>query len=113
MIKNYAAMNDEGQRRYSPAQIISAEKVPVFGSPDSGRICTSHVERANLTLRMQVRRFTRLTNAHSKSLKHHKAMQAIYFCWYNFCRKHSTLGKTPAMESGITEKPLKISNILS
>ena len=66
--------------------------------PDMDRVCTSHVERLNLTLRMQSRRFTRLTNAHSKSLDHHKAMLAIFFAWYNFCRVHASLrGQTPAM----------------
>jgi len=88
LVKNYSS--SQTTTRYSPATIIGAEKKTRFGNPDHDRICTSHVERLNLTLRMNMRRFTRLTNAHSKSLKHHEAMQAIFFAWYNFCRKHET-----------------------
>ena len=62
---------------------------------------------------MHLRRFTQLTAAHSKSLDHHKAMQAIFFCWYNFCRNHSTIGKTPAMESGLVDRKLTLANILA
>jgi IS1 family transposase len=75
LIKVYSSTQET--TRYSPASIISAERVPQFGNPDWDRICTSHIERLNLTLRMNLRRFTRLTNEHSKSLKHHTAMQAI------------------------------------
>jgi hypothetical protein len=85
----------------------------VFGNPDEDLVCTSHIERMNLTVRMTLRRFTRLTNGHSKSLKHHAAMQAIFFAFYNFCRKHDTLkGKTPAMASGLTEKPWTVKQLL-
>src|SRR5450432_245161 len=93
---NYAS--SQTTTRYSPAKIISAEKIAMYGNPDRDLICTSHVERLNLTLRMTMRRFTRLTNAHSKSHKHHVAMQAIFFAWHNLCRKHESLGgDTPAM----------------
>ena len=111
LVKKYESSQEE--TRYSPAKIISAEKVERFGEPDSDRVCTSHVERANLTVRMQLRRFTRLTNGFSKSIKHHAAMQAIFFAWYNFCRKHSTIGKTPATEAGLTFRPLKMVELLS
>ncbi len=101
LIKNYSSSQEV--TRYSPATITSIEKLPIFGAPEEDRISTSHVERHNLTIRMQSRRFTRLTNAHSKSLKHHVAMQAILFAWYNFCRKHETLkGATPAMANGLS-----------
>lgn len=110
LIKNYASQQSE--TRYSPATIISAEKVPRFGSPDEDKICTSHVERANLTVRMQLRRFTRLTNAHSKNPAHHEAMQAIFFCWYNFCRVHSTIKQTPAMKSRLTDQVLSLREVL-
>ena len=111
LVKVYS--NTQSTTRYSPATIIDAEKIPRFGNPDFDRICTSHIERANLTLRMHLRRFTRLTNAHSKSLKHHTAMQAIFFAWYNFSRKHETLkGQTPAMASGLAEKPWTIKELL-
>jgi IS1 family transposase/transposase-like protein len=103
LIKTFGAVPNTV--RYSPARITGAEKKPVFGRPDPEKICTSHVERLNLTLRMNLRRFTRLTNGHSKSLKHHRAMQALFFAWYNFCRKHEGLkGMTPAMANGLAEK---------
>lgn len=110
LIKKYAASQTE--TRYSPATIIAAEKVPRFGSPNEQQICTSHVERMNLTIRMHLRRFTRLTNAHSKSLEHHTAMQHIFFSWYNWCRKHDTIKMTPAMASGLVSKPLTIRQLL-
>jgi hypothetical protein len=85
----------------------------MFGNPDDAKICTSHIERLNLSVRMHMRRFTRLTNAHSKSPKHHAAMQAIFFAWYNFCRKHETLkGQTPAMTSGLTTEVWGIKRLL-
>lgn len=111
LIKKYAAQQE--QTRYSPAQIISAEKRAVFGSPDMDKVCTSHIESLNQTIRMQMRRFTRLTNAHSKSLKHHVAMQAIFFAHYNFCRLHSWLAKnTPAMAARLTNRPLKLDELV-
>jgi transposase InsO family protein len=67
--------------------------------------CTSHIERLNLTVRMTLRRFTRLTNGHRKTLKHHTALQALFVAWYNLCRKHEAIqGQTPAMAAGITAK---------
>jgi len=110
IVKNYAGQ--QSTTRYSPAKIISCEKKAVFGSPKQKQISTSHVERLNLSLRMQVRRFTRLTNAHSKSLKHHAAMQAIFFAWYNFSRKHESLKMTPAMKSKLTDKHWTISQLI-
>ena len=75
----------------------------MFGEPDEDNICTSHIERFNLTYRMSLRRYTRLTNAHSKSLRHHTAMQALFVAWYNFGRKRETLkGATPVMASKLT-----------
>jgi len=102
LIKSYSSSQE--QTRYSPATISGIEKLPIFGAPEEDRISTSFIERFNLTLRMSNRRHTRLTNAHSKSLKHHKAMQAIVFAHYNFCRKHETLkGNTPAMASKLAD----------
>jgi hypothetical protein len=99
LVKTYSSTQEV--TRYSPATITSAEKRPQFGNPDPDSICMSHIERLNLTIRMNMRRFTRLTNAHSKSPQHHTAIQAIFFAWYNFCRKHEALkGKTPAMPVG-------------
>jgi IS1 family transposase len=89
--------------RYSPPQCIGARKRKISGQPEKKLISTSFVERQNLTLRMTNRRFTRLTNAFSKSLEHHKHSLALYFMNYNFCRIHQTLRVTPAMEAGITD----------
>jgi len=111
LIKNYASAQSE--TRYSPATIINTEKLPMFGNPDEDRISTSHIERFNLTLRMSLRRFTRLTNGHSKSLKHHKAMQALFIAWYNFGRKNEALkGATPAMASKLTDHVWTIKELL-
>ena len=110
LIKKYASSQTE--TRYSPAVIVASDRVSRFGSPDPNRVCTSHVERINLTVRMQLRRFTRLTNAFSKCHDHHKAMQSIFFAHYNFCRKHMTLKATPAMASGLALAPYTIREIL-
>ncbi|MEX2307127.1 MAG: IS1 family transposase [Pirellulales bacterium] len=111
LVKTYSSTQEV--TRYSPATIISAEKRPVFGDPDPDLICTSHIERMNLSIRMHLRRFTRLTNAHSKSPKHHAAMQALFFAWYNWCRKHETLkGQTPAMASGLVDKVWTLRELL-
>ena len=100
--------------RYSPATITSIEKKPRFGNPDHSRISTSFVERLNLTVRMQVRRFTRLTNAHSKSARHHAAMVSLFVAWYDFCRPHETLGKaTPAMTCGLAQEKWAIKDLLT
>lgn len=110
LVKNY--QSSQQVTRYSPAKIISSEKKAVFGNPNEDQICTSHIESFNQKFRMAVRRFTRLTNSHSKSLKHHEAMQAIYFAYYNFCRKHDTLGQTPAMAAGVTAHALSLQGLL-
>lgn len=88
--------------RYSPATCIGREKREVLGKPDEKHVSTSYVERANLSMRMSMRRFTRLTNAFSKKLENHAASVAIYFTWYNFGRVHQTLKTTPAVKAGIT-----------
>jgi hypothetical protein len=110
IIKQYA--NKQRTTRYSPATIIGTTKTVRHGNPDESRISTSHIERFNLTIRMHVRRFTRLTNAHSKSLRHHKAMQALFILWYNFGRNHETIKKTPAMASGLAEKKWSVKELV-
>jgi transposase-like protein/IS1 family transposase len=102
LIKVYRA-TPEGERRYSPAEVVSTEVVVGIGQPDPKRICTSHVERQNLSMRMGIRRFTRLTNAFSKKLENHWAAICLWFAFYNFCRVHQTLRITPAMAAGITD----------
>ncbi len=95
--------DETNRERYSPSEIVDARTVPVMGNPQLRYISTSFVERQNLTIRMQLRRFTRLTNAFSKKLSHLKAALALHFAWYNFVRVHSSLRVTPAMEAGITD----------
>lgn len=86
--------------------------MPRFGRPDRQRISTSHVERQNLTMRMCIRRLTRLTNAFSRKWENLKAALALYFAYYNFCRVHSTLRVTPAIESGLTDHVWSIGELL-
>jgi IS1 family transposase len=111
LIKVYRA-TPEGERRYSPAEVVSTEVVPCVGQPDPERICTSHVERQNLSLRMGLRRFTRLTNAFSKSFTHHGAAVMLWFGFYNFCRTHKSLRTTPAMAAGISDHVWTVRELL-
>ena len=92
----------EAKRRYSPATMTSSEKLKVYGNPDFKLVSTSHVERANLSMRMGMRRFTRLTNAFSKKLENHMHAVSFYFMVYNFVKIHKTIKTTPAMEAGVT-----------
>ena len=96
----------EAQQPYSPPECISAENHPIVGDPKPGSISTSVVERHNLTTRMSVRRFTRLTNAFSKKIENHHHAVALYTVWYNWARGHKSLkGDTPAMATGLTDSP--------
>src|ERR1700704_2715638 len=97
--------------RYSPAECIGAEKRRVEGSPDPKHISTSFAERQNLTMRMHMRRFTRLTNAFSKKFENHCHSLALYFVWYNWMRKHKTHGMTPAIAAGITKDVMTMADI--
>ena len=101
LIKSYE--KEQETVRYSPAKIKSIEKVARFGNPDMSMVSTSFVENWNLQLRMSNRRHTRLTNAFSKSLQHHVAMQNIFIASYNFCRKHGSLKTSPAVSSGLAD----------
>jgi IS1 family transposase len=98
--------------KYSPAKCIGAKRVRIMGEPEQQDISTSIAERNNLTVRMQMRRFTRLTNGFSKSLEHHKAALAIHFVHYNFCRIHSTIRQTPAMAAGLTDHVWEMSELI-
>jgi transposase-like protein/IS1 family transposase len=112
LIKVYRAPA-EGEARYSPAEVVDTEVVPVFGRPDPERICTSIVERQNLTMRMQIRRLTRLTNAFSKKWDNLWAALCLHFAYYNFCRIHRSLRVTPAMEAGLTDRVWELKELLS
>lgn len=102
LVKLYGASND-GESRYSPASCIGCRTGVLSGTPDSKHISTSYVERQNLSMRMGMRRFTRLTNGFSKKVENHGHQVALYFMHYNFCRVHKTLRVTPAMEAGLTD----------
>ena len=101
LIKIYASPIEERRGRYSPSECIGAVQQPVTGNPDPFMICTSHVERSNLTMRTFIRRMTRLCLGFSKKLDNLKYAVALYFAWYNFVRIHGSLKVTPAMEAGI------------
>jgi transposase-like protein/IS1 family transposase len=104
--------SEDGQRRYSPPIVTGIIETPRIGSPDPDRICTSHVERHNRTLRMCIRRLTRLTDAHSKKWENHEAMLALFIAYYNWCRVHSTIRTTPAVEAGLTDHVWSVQELL-
>ncbi len=101
VVKAYEA-EPMGPGRYSPPKVTSATKTAIMGTPDMDKVCTSYVERQNLTMRMQIRRMTRLTNAFSKKLRNHRAATGLHFAAYNLCRIHGTMRTTPAMAAGVT-----------
>lgn len=104
LVKLYGNVSDSAKGRYSPAECIGARKERIEGSPDPKHISTSFAERQNLTMRMQMRRFTRLTNAFSKKFENHMHMVALYTVWYNFVKQHKTLkGLSRAMASGLSD----------
>jgi IS1 family transposase len=112
LVKIYGASND-GESRYSPATCIGCRAGVLSGSPDPKHISTSYVERQNLSMRMGMRRFTRLTNGFSKKFKNHAHQVALYFFHYNFCRVHTTLRVTPAMEAGLTDHVWALTELCS
>ncbi len=103
----------ENETRYSPARCIGCDMKVVSGNPDPKHVSTSFVERQNLSMRMSIRRFTRLTNAFSKKIENHAAAVALWFMYYNFCRVHQTLRVTPAMEAGISTHVWTIEELVS
>lgn len=114
LVKMYGKWGDERQQetRYSPSECIGTRQEIVMGNPNPDLIGTSYVERQNLTMRMSMRRFTRLTNAFSKKLENHVHAIAVYFMHYNFCRIHGTLKQTPAMAAGITDRIFEAGDIV-
>lgn len=104
-VKDYGLLDDESpERKYSPMVVKSVTRTPLWGVPDPDHITTAHVERQNLTMRMNMRRFTRLTNGFSKKAKNLNRALALYFMYYNFVRKHQTLKTTPAIAAGVTDR---------
>lgn len=111
LIKIYESSQEE--TRYSPAVCTSCERKPIMGNPDPKHISTSYVERQNLSMRMGMRRFTRLTNAFSKKIENHAYAIALYYMHYNFVRRHQTLRVSPAMEAAVTDRLWPIEDILN
>jgi hypothetical protein len=101
VVKSFGNIDQEDQRKFSPAKIVSIKKEATWNLPDMDRVCTSHIERHNLTLRTFIRRMTRLTCGFSKKWQNHEAMMALAICHYNYCRKHGTIKATPAVASGL------------
>ena len=113
MLMKLYGMSDDAEKRYSPAKCIGSRKEIINGKPDPKHISTSYIERSNLTIRMGVRRFTRLTNAFSKKLENHCHALSLYFMYYNFVRIHKTLKVTPAMAAGVTNRLWDMEDILN
>jgi IS1 family transposase len=111
LVKIYG--NDPEEKRYSPAQCLGTKREAIVGDPDPAHISTSYVERQNLNMRMNMRRFTRLTNAFSKKIENHIHMIAVFHMHYNFTRIHQTLRVTPAMEAGISQHVWSIHEIVN
>jgi hypothetical protein len=112
LVKLYGE-SPEAEKRYSPAECIGCRKTRIEGSPDPAHISTSYTERHNLTMRMQMRRFTRLTNAFSKKIENHCHSLALYFVWYNWARLHKAHKLTPAMAAGLTDKLMSMEDIVA
>jgi transposase-like protein/IS1 family transposase len=112
-IKQYSSVGGTEARRYAPPRLIGQEKIVISGSPNEDRICTSHVERTNWTLRGHLRRFTRLSNGFSRKKANLRAALALYFAYYNFVKFHKSIRMTPAMKAGITRKPWSLAELLA
>jgi IS1 family transposase len=113
LVKEFGGERGEEARRYAPPRLIGAEKIAVQGDPDEARICTSHVERSNWTLRGHLRRMTRLSNGFSRKRADLRAALALYFVYYNFCKFHKSIRMTPALAAGISRKPWSLADLLA
>jgi IS1 family transposase len=113
LVKVYGAHPEGPEVRYSPAECIGTQKHAVTGCPDAAHVSTSYVERANLTIRMSVRRFTRLTNAFSKKVENHTAAFGLFSAHYNLCRIHRSLRVTPAMAAGVESRVWEIEDLVA
>jgi IS1 family transposase len=112
IVKTYSTEQSYPEGKYSPPEVVDVEKIIVMGTPDEDRISTSYVERQNLTMRMHMRRMTRLTNAFSKKLDNFKAAASLHFAYYNFVKRHSTLRCTPAMAAGVTSTQWTVRDLI-
>ena len=113
LIKIYGTPHSQdADRTYSPPTVKGIKKVWMSGDPVEADISTSYIERQNLTMRMSMRRFTRLTNAFSKTIENHRHAVAIHYVYYNFCRVHKTLKVTPAMEAKLIDRPMSINDLV-
>ncbi len=112
IFKTYGYTELADQRRYSPPEVIKAERIPVQGNPQIDLISTSHVEKQNHTLRMHCRRLSRLTNAFSKKLENFKAAVALHYAYYNFVKNHTAIRCTPAMEAGVANSAWTVQNLV-
>ncbi len=112
LVKMYGDMGVNPDIRYTSAECTGTKKTVIYGNPDNKHISTSYVERQNLTMRMHMRRFTRLTNGFSKKIENHCYAIALHFVYYNFVRVHKTLRVTPAMEAGLAKRPMTIEDII-
>lgn len=113
LVKLYGPAPEGGERRYSQPDCIGSQKHAVTGKPNPHHVSTSYIERQNLTMRMSIRRFTRLTNAFSKKVENHTAHVAIHFFYYNYCRKHMSLeGKTPCQAAGVETRRWSIEDVV-
>jgi transposase-like protein/IS1 family transposase len=113
LVKEFGAEGGDEQRRYAPPRLIGAEKIAVSGDPKESRICTSHVERANWTLRGHLRRMTRLSNGFSRKRANLRAAFALFFAYYNLVKIHAAIRMTPAMKAGLTRKPWSLADLLA
>ena len=113
LVKLYGPGQDGGTVRYSPSEFVSARKTTITGKPDEKHVSTSHIERQNLTMRMSMRRFTRLTNGFSKKVENHEHSLAIHYMYYNFARIHQSIRVTPAMEAGISDHVWTLAEIIA
>jgi len=113
IVKIYGHNEDDASKRYSPAECIGCEKEAIAGKPDMNLVSTSYIERQNLTMRMGMRRFTRLTNGFSKKIENHMHAVALHYMYYNFVRIHKSLRCTPAMAAGVTKRLWSIEDIVA
>src|ERR1051325_6189822 len=113
LVKMYGkneGINDQ-EKKYSPAECTGTKKTRMTGEPNPKFVSTSYVERQNLSMRMHMRRFTRLTDAFSKKIENHGHAISLYFVYYNFCKIHNSLSVTPAMQAGLMKKPMTLEDI--